>query len=271
MKTLPVGLQLYTVRDFLAVDYAGTLEKVKKMGYDYAELAGLDGKKPEEIKKLADEIGLNMISAHVPYAELIGDTEAVVDAYMSIGVKFIAVPYLDESTRAGSPNFEDVLKNIDKIGAVCHKKGVKLLYHNHDFEFIKMPGGEYGLDYMYSTISAEHLQTEIDTCWVKVAGEDPAAYIRKYAGRCPVVHLKDFKGHKTANMYELIGIAKKADVTEEFGFRPVGSGVQDFPGILMAALESKAEYVIVEQDRSDDCPSLEAAEISRKYLAGLGW
>ena len=66
------------------------------------------------------------------------------------------------------------------------------LYHNHDFEFVKMPNGQYALDYIYTEIPADLLQTELDICWVKVAGEEPVDYIKKYAGRAPVVHLKDF-------------------------------------------------------------------------------
>ena len=72
-----------------------------------------------------------------------------------------------------------------------------LLYHNHDFEFVTMPDGSFGLDYMYSHIPAEHLATELDTCWVRVAGQDPAAYVRKYTGRAPIAvsytHLDVYK------------------------------------------------------------------------------
>ena len=270
-KTLPVGLQLYSVRDFLEKDFAGTLKKVKEIGYDYAELAGLYGLDPKFVKQTADEIGITLISAHVPYAEMIQDIEGTADTYAYLGCKFIAVPFLDESTRVGSPNFDEVLKNIDKIGECFAKKGITLLYHNHDFEFITMPDGEFGLDYMYSHVPCEHLKTELDVCWVHVAGQDPAAYLKKYIGRAPVVHLKDYKGHKTENMYGLLGTDKKAETSEEFRFQPVGYGVQNFPVILDAALSAGAEYVIVEQDSSVECPSIEAVEKSRKYLASLGW
>lgn len=105
------------------------------------------------------------------------------------------------------PGTEKFLKNIEtfkKIGEACKKVGITLLYHNHDFEFVKMPNGQYALDYIYTEIPADLLQTELDICWVKVAGEEPVDYIKKYAGRAPVVHLKDFyKEGKPANMYEL--------------------------------------------------------------------
>lgn len=271
MKTLPVGLQIYSVRDFAERDFRGTMHALKEMGYDYAELAGMYSYTPEQLKTICGDEGIKVISAHVPFAELIGDTAAVIEAYKFIGCKYIAVPYLDEATRAGSPAFEDTLKKIEEIGRVAQSKGVQLMYHNHDFEFIRMPDGSYAFDYMYNKIPSKYLASEIDTCWVKVAGEDPAAYIRKYAGRCPVVHLKDFKGQKSEGMYELIGIEKKAKATEAFAFQPVGHGVQDFPPILAASLESGAEYVVVEQDRSDERPSMEAVKLSREYLRSLGW
>ena len=136
-----------------------------------------------------------------------------------------------------------------------------------------MPNGQYALDYIYTEIGPDLLQTELDTCWVKVAGECPVAYIKKYAGRSPVVHLKDFiKEGKPANMYELIGIeTEKKEETGKFEFRPVGHGMQDFPPILEAAVESGAEWVVVEQDQSYDTASIDAIKMSREYLKGLGW
>ena len=272
MKTLPVGLQLYTVRTEMEKNVPETLAKVKAMGYDYVEPAGLFNYSYEAFRKELDKAGLRAICAHVPLATLKEDTEAVIEGYKLIGCEYIAIPYLAGGERPGDPDFDKVLNEIDRVGAICEKKGLVLIYHNHDFEFVKMPDGSYGLDYMYNTVPANHLQTELDTCWVNIGGEDPASYIRKYADRCPVVHLKDFIGSKSDSMYELIGIEKKADTTQqEFKFRPVGHGKQDFPAILQASIESGAKYVVVEQDQSYETPCLEAAKMSRDYLKTLGW
>lgn len=270
-KALPVGLQLYSVRDFLEKDLLGTLKKVKAMGYDYAEPAGLYGIPAEKFRAALDEAGLTAICAHVPFAEMKADPDKVIKDYTTIGIKFIAIPYLGDDDRPGAKNFESVLDYAREFGKKCADAGMTLLYHNHDFEFIKMPDGRYGLDYMYETVDASLLQTELDCCWVKVAGEDPAAYIRKYAGRCPIVHLKDFTGERSNNMYNLIGLKETAKVTSEFAFRPVGYGKQDVPSILKAATESGALYLVVEQDNPGEQTSLEAAEMSRKYLLSLGF
>ena len=271
-----VALQVYSVRDFAEKDLKGTLQKVKEMGYDGVEFAGLYGHTPAEVKSMVEEIGLNPISAHVPLDEMLSDPDKVIAGYAEIGCKFIAVPYLNEDRRPGTEGFAQTIKDIKYLDEATKKHGIQLLYQNHDFEFKKVDG-EYALDVLYQTIPSDLLQTEIDTCWVNVAGEDPANYVRKYSGRAPVVHLKDFVmggREKPEQMYELIGIeAEEAAVQEEetFGFRPVGYGVQNFPAILTASEEAGAEWLVVEQDKpSMGKTAIECAELSRKYLESLG-
>jgi len=219
---------------------------------------------------MCEEIGLVPISAHVPYVDMLADAEKVFSDYALIGCKYVAIPYLGEDHRPGSEAFPEVLESIKKIGAVAKKHGIQLLYHNHDFEFIKLDG-KYGLDVIYEEVSEDLLKTELDTCWVNVGGEEPSAYVRKYAGRAPVVHLKDFYGEKSEDMYELIGIEKKAPARpNNFEFRPVGSGLQNFPEILAAAKDAGAEWVVVEQDRpSMGLTPLESIKKSVDYLRSL--
>ena len=260
MKTLPVAVQVYSVRDDAERDFKGTMQKIKDMGYDGVELAGLYGMKPAEVKAILEEVGLVPLSAHVPFQELEADIEGTVAQYKEIGMQYIAIPYLMEEDRPGTEKFLKNIETFKKIGEACKKVGITLLYHNHDFEFVKMPNGQYALDYIYTEIPADLLQTELDICWVKVAGEEPVDYIKKYAGRAPVVHLKDFyKEGKPANMYELIGIeTEKKEETGKFEFRPVGHGMQNIPPVLDAALEAGSKWVVVEQDQSYDTPALEA-------------
>ncbi len=268
---LPVAVQLYSVRDAVKADMRATLEEVKKLGYDGVEFAGLCGNAPEDIKKMCDEIGLVPISAHVPYVDMVENIDILKD-YKTIGCKFVVVPYLKDEHRPGKDAFVEVIENIKKIGAATNELGMTLLYHNHDFEFIKLDG-KYALDILYEEVSADLLKTELDCCWVNVGGENPASYIRKYAGRCPVVHLKDFYGEKSDDMYELIGIKPTAPKRPgNFEFRPVGSGLQNFPEILKAAEESGATWVVVEQDNpSMGLTPMESIAKSREYLKTLGY
>lgn len=268
---MKIGLQVYSVRDFAEKDFAGTMREVKEMGYDGVELAGLYGLEPAYIKGVLDALGLECVSAHVPYADMIADIDSVIDTYLSLGCTYMAIPYMNDNDRPGKPAFGDVVKSIENIGKKCREKNLVLLYHNHDFEFVKVEDGSFGLDYLYSNVSPEYLQTELDTCWVKVSGQSPDGYIRKYKGRCPVVHLKDYSGQKSDNMYELIGIEKKASASEEFKFQPVGYGLQNFPEVCKAAVESGAEWMIVEQDSSKDRPSIDAVRLSRDYLRSIGF
>lgn len=251
---LPVALAVYSVRDAAEKDFEGTIAKVKEMGYEGVEMAGLYGLEPSFIRSVLDKVGIKAVSAHVPIDSLINDTEKTINDYVTIGCEYIAIPWVPEEMRNGS-GLDKMLKELERIGQACADKGVKLLYHNHEFEFEKVADGSYMLDYMFANVPASLLEMEPDTCWVKFAGLDPGDYVRKYTGRCPIVHLKDYNG----------------STREDIDFQPVGSGTQNMPEILQAALDAGAKWVIVEQDQSLARPAMEAVAISREYLAGLGW
>lgn len=267
----PIGLQLYSVREDLEKDFEGTLRKVKALGYDAVEFAGLFGHGAEEVRNLCKEIGLIPLSAHVPFVDMMNDPDGVLKVYADIGCKFVVIPYLTEEYRPGQPKFQEVIDGAKLLGKKAKELGMQLCYHNHDFEFVKL-NGEYALDILYKEVPADILETEVDTCWVKVAGEDPSAYLRKYTGRAHIVHLKDFSGEKSEHMYALIGIDddKKEEESNKFEFRPVGYGKQDFPAILAAAKDAGAEWVVVEQDQpSMGKTPMECAEMSINYLKSL--
>ena len=267
----PIALQLYSVRHEMKNDVRATLQQVKQLGYDGVEFAGLFDIAPIEIKQMCEEIGLVPISAHVSINDMFADADATFAKYAAVGTRFVAIPSLPEEYRPGTDKFPEVVKNVAMLGAVAKKLGLQLLYHNHDFEFLKIDG-KYALDILYDEVSADLLQTELDMCWVNVGGENPSEYLLKYTGRSPVVHLKDFVGEKSKNMYELIGIQKKAEEdTQKFEFRPVGYGKQDFPSILEASKKAGASWVVVEQDKASmDLTPMECAEKSRTYLKSIG-
>ena len=149
---LPVAVQVYSVRDSAEADLAGTLKKIKEMGYQGVEFAGLYGLSPDYVKGLCDGVGLVPISAHIPLDEMIADPDKTFANYAKIGCKFAAVPYVTPERRPGAEKFGETIKTIAELGKIAKKYGLTLLYHNHDFEFTKMPDGRYVLDYMYETI-----------------------------------------------------------------------------------------------------------------------
>ncbi len=278
IMALPVAIQLYSVRDALEADFEGTLRAIKAMGYDGVEFAGLCGNDPAYVKALVEEIGLVPISAHIPTTEFIncGGVDKVLDMYKSVGVKYVALPYLLEDRWPGSEGWTETHALMMYIGICAAKRGMKLLYHNHDFEFKNKIDGRYMLEYMYDSIPAEYLASELDTCWVNIGGENPADYIRKFTGRAPVVHIKDFfySGKLPKRLYDLIGIDEE-DVEEEegsFEFRPAGHGMQDVPAILAASVDAGAEWVVFEQDNpSEGMTPMECAEKAVTFIKGCEW
>lgn len=277
MKKFPVGIQVYGLRDLLEntpENFKNVMTQIKEMGYDGVELAGLYGLEPSFVKKVLDEVGLTPISAHVAFAEMIEDIDKVIADYSAIGVRYLVMPYMAEEYRPVNPEgFRDFLPLLNEIGEKIHKAGMTFLYHNHDFEFVKLENGKWGYDEMFDSIAHDHLQCELDTCWCDVATGEAPEFIRKYTGRIPVVHLKDYiKKGEVKSMYKLIGIEEEDQGEDSgyFGFRPVGFGQMIWEPVLEAAADACAEWVIVEQDEHYELAPLECARRSREYLRILG-
>ena len=195
MKDVKIAYQLYSARDEAGKDLSAVLKTLSAQGYEGVEFAGFYGHSAEEIRALLQEHNLKAVSSHVPLESLKDDLFGVISFHQKISCPLIAIPYLAEQDRPGNRAFAELIPAIYRIGSLCRKAGIQLLYHNHDFEFEPFNGG-YMLDFLYQAVPARLLQTEIDTCWVKYAGADPAAYLMQYKGRAPVVHIKDFVGFK---------------------------------------------------------------------------
>ena len=277
-KTLPVGIQVYGLRDLLEntpENFKSVMQKVKDLGYDGVELAGLYGLEPSFVKAVLDEVGLVPISAHVAFAEMMTDLDKIIADYSVIGVKYLVMPYMAEEYRPVNPEgFRKFLPLLNEVGQKIHDAGMTFLYHNHDFEFVKLENGEWGYDAMFEAIPHDNLMPELDTCWCDVATGDAPGFIRKYTGRIPVIHLKDYiKKGEVKNMYKLIGIEEEdsGEDTGYFGFRPVGFGMMIWEPVLEAGIEAGANWVIVEQDEHYEMEPLECARRSREYLRILGW
>lgn len=276
MNELKVGLQLYSIRDEMEKDMDASLKKVKEMGYDYVEFAGYFDHTADQVRAMLDNYGLTCVSVHQAPNIFVEEGQSAVDYLKTIGAKYCAVPWYDKDKLKGGSEWEDTVKLFTSVGKLLKENGIQMLYHNHDFEFEKYQG-KFLLDWIYETIPSDILQPQVDTCWVHYAGYNPAEYLLKYSGRISVVHLKDFTCKKlgAGPVYALIGDdgTKAVGATKEdkgFEFRPVGSGIQNFPEILEASKKAGAEYVIVEQDDPQERSSMEAAEMSRNYLKSLG-
>ncbi len=249
MATPRVALQTYTVREELKQDFAGTLKAVARMGYPAIQPAGLGDRPAGEVRRLLDDLGLAVAGTHLDLATLENNLEEAVDYNLELGSPDLVLSALPNDRRGSGEQYRQVAAVLDRVGARCRQRGARLSYHNHAFEFERFDG-QYGLDILLGSTDPANLQWEPDVYWIKYGGEDPAGMIRKYAGRCPLVHLKDMT----------------ADASRTFA--EVGEGILDWPAIFAAA-EAGAEWYIVEQDRWAR-PPLEAAALSLKHLRDWG-
>jgi len=246
MTPLPFGLQLYTVRDHAEQDLAGTLARVKAMGYDRVELAGTYGLSAAEMKARLNDAGLTPVCAHVPYTELGDGTAKVTTDCHALGLRLVCVPWLGGDMCPDKAAWIACARVMDTAGARLRAEGIQLCYHNHAHEFAPIDG-ETPFDLIFNTAAPENLHAEIDTYWVQYGGADPVALIKQFAGRCPIIHIKDMTA------------------AEPRTFTEVGRGVMDWPPIFAAARRSGVRWLIAEQD---ECAgdSLESAAISAAYL-----
>ncbi|WP_151734675.1 sugar phosphate isomerase/epimerase family protein ['Paenibacillus yunnanensis' Narsing Rao et al. 2020] len=242
---LKIGLQLYTLREELEQDFEGTLRKVADLGYAGVEFYHFFGRSPEDVAALLKETGLVALGAHRPYDALLNDAEQEIRYNLEIGNSRLIVPYLTEEQR----NWEQVAADFRTIGEACKSQGAQLLYHNHEFEFTEKNGELTVFDSIFASVPGDLLEVELDTCWAYYGGYDPVEYIRTYAGRLPVIHLKDMK--------------KRGDGSAETVV--LGEGEVPLHAILEAADAAGVEWAVVEQDFCSR-PALESVEDSMKWI-----
>ncbi|GEO24273.1 sugar phosphate isomerase [Alicyclobacillus acidoterrestris] len=228
MAVANLALQLYTLRDLLEKDFAGTLRKVADIGYQAVELHTYGGFTPVQLRNLLDDLGLQAVSAHVALARIESELGNVVEEAKTIGFQYIVVPWLPPERRQTKEDYEKLIATLAHAGDELAQAGLQLVYHNHDFEFTKFDG-EFMLDTLFAKTDAKRVQAELDLYWIHRAGADPVAYINKYAGRLDLLHMKD---------------ASAADGS----FAEVGQGVLDWDKIIAAAKDAGVKWYIVEQD-----------------------
>lgn len=249
MRKMGIGLQMYTLRDETAQDFRGTLRKVAELGYEGVEFAGYGDIPAEEMKTLLQELGLKAIGSHVGIELLREDLQKEIDYLKTIGAKYMMCPYVAPEDREDAEGWKNLFAFLEEVGAEARKQGLIFGYHNHAFEFEAEVDGEFVFDAMYSTTSPDAVQVEMDVCWVQFAGQDPLAYIPKYAGRLPLLHLKDFSKDADGNMQTL----------------ELSQGSVDLPAVIKAASDAGTEWLIVEQDVCQN-PPLQSVSNSLNWL-----
>ncbi|MCM0650849.1 sugar phosphate isomerase/epimerase [Clostridium swellfunianum] len=240
---IPVALQLYTLRSELEKDFIGTLKKVADLGYKGVEFAGFGGFSALELKSYLDAFGLKPAGAHIGIEQLTGNLDQVIDYNLQLGNKYIVCPW---ASFEGKEDYLKMAELLKEVGTKLKNSGLQLCYHNHAHELEKFEG-EYGLDIIYNKVPAELLKAEIDTYWVTYAGLNPVEYIKKYADRIPLLHIKDMEN------------------SENREFAEIGTGTIDIKAIAKQSEKNETEWLIVEQDVCKREP-LESVRISLENL-----
>ena len=248
-----IAMILYTVREPARDDLLGTLKRVRDAGFQYVQWSGMPDLPADEIRAALDAADLKAIAAHCGVEPFEKDFEQQVSFWRTVGVKDVAPGgMMRDCTDSLAAWLRGALR-LDTLGAKLREVGMRLSYHNHAGEFERFPDdSRCKLDILYESTNPKNLYMELDTCWAQVGGVDPAAYIRKYPGRCPLIHVKDMRAERNA---------KGGPV-----FVPLGDGILNWDAIFAAARESGVEWCIYEQD-SHEGDLFECVKKSYQFLA----
>lgn len=253
-----IGLILYTVRDAMSEDVAGTLKKVADLGYKELELADYNNGKfygyaPNVFKKLVEDLGLKIISSHTQVEArgiTLENAQKMADDHADLGVKYCVQPWVEEKDRS-IDSYKKMVGDWNKVGEIMKKTGIQFAYHNHNFEFENLDGIIPYYDIILAELDPELVTMELDLFWATKAGQDPLKMFTRYPGRFQLLHVKDMYINEQP-FFDL----RKEDMA------PVGKGVIDFKSILSAKELSGMKHFFVEDDNQGNGKPFEMLETS---------
>lgn len=246
------ALQLYTLREPAKADLPGTLQKVRGMGWEYVQWSGMPSLSAPEIRDALDTAGLKAVAAHSGMESFETDFDAQAAFWKTVGITDIAPGSMMSDCRDSLESWLKGAARLDAIGSRLRDEGLRLSYHNHDWEFQQFPEDpRTKFDILFEATSPQHLRAEIDVAWVHVAGVDPAACLRRYTNRCPVIHAKDHSG--------------KRRLGRGVQFTPLGQGVLDWDALFAAGRDAGVEWYVYEQDNAEQ-DIFECAQESLAFL-----
>lgn len=259
-KVEGIGLQLYTIRDAMDTDVAGSLKKVADMGYKYLELAKYAegkfyGMEPKEFKKLVSDLGMEIISSHTQVEAqgiTLENAKKMTEDHAKLGVKYCIQPWVVEEARKTVASFQKMAADWNKVGEIMKKSGIQFGYHNHNFEFNKVEGKIPYFDIFLPELDKNLVTMEFDLFWATKAGQNPVEIFKKYPGRFQLFHMKDMFTRE-APFFTTDGVTD---------FAPVGAGVINFKEILAAKDIAGMKYMFVEQDKTKDDKPFDAIKTS---------
>jgi sugar phosphate isomerase/epimerase len=263
-----IGVQLYSVRDRMEKDFTGTLEGVAKIGFKEVEFAGYFNRTPQDVRAIIDRLGLRAPSSHIGLDLLQKDLAGQIASAKVIGHEYITVPALTQPLMGKvTPDFwTTTAKEFNRIAAALKQEGIGFAYHNHNFEFDKLPDGRAAYEVLLAETDPALVQFELDLLWAIVAGQDPVAMFQRNPGRFVMWHVKDVKGVDDARR---IAMAPESSVLQKLQsvlprLTAVGAGDVDFRRIFAAASTSGMRHFFVENDSAPTTAS-SLADIATSY------
>ena len=228
MNKHPIALQLYSLRELAGQDFVAALELAAGLGYEGVEFAGYGSLPSEEMKDHLARLNLQAVSSHVSFERLQEHLEEEITYNRVLGNRTLVCPVPPQGfDQSSAENWRRFAKDLSEIGKRVADQGFRLGYHNHSFEFVLLDGS-YALDHFFAAVDPQSVFAQLDLGWILHGGENPVGYLRKYAGRTPLVHIKDFDGEN-----------RQTDV---------GYGRLDLPTVLKTTLDTGVEWLILETE-----------------------
>ncbi|MFB9277637.1 sugar phosphate isomerase/epimerase family protein [Cohnella cellulosilytica] len=244
-----ISVQLYTLREECAADFPGVLRKLAQIGYGAVQFAGFHGYDPALLRSVLEETGLRVSGLHYGGDNLLNETDRVIEEAKFFGTPDIVCSSIgaDQRNEAG---YRALKRRLNELAGRLQSEGLRLSYHNHAFEFETTVDGKDALSYLIAPDADNIILAEPDVYWLKKGGHDPVTFLKPYANRAPILHMKDMTDD------------------EEQAFAEISTGTIDFEAILRWGEASGVEWYVVEQDSCKTDP-MECVKTSYVNLAGL--
>lgn len=232
-----IAMQLYTVRESAREHLAWTLNRVRDIGFEQVQWSGMPELPGEESRAFLDAARIRAVAGHCSVASFENNYESALRHWKHIGVHHLAPGGMMDDCRESHAAWLSGATRLDALGARLLADGITLSYHNHDFELGRFNDeAAPKLELLYRYAAPAHLKAEFDVAWLAVAGAEPCDWLERYAGRCPIIHVKD--------------VLLREHTESGPVFTALGDGDLHWDDIMEAACGAGVEWLVYEQDNT---------------------